>query len=353
MPANLAIKANGEAALWLNGQPAWHKLGKVWTEADGPIDLDSLMTESGLGFLVEKRPLFWGSDVESKMGTDLVTEGQTWATVKVQQGQPDVQLGTVGNVYEPFQNRDAFSFLFDMTGQGVATVETAGMLAAGARVFVTVRLGDDLVLDPGGSADKIRKYLFVSSSHNGYAKLTGGITPTRIVCANTYSVALSNASLRWEIRHTKGGLDRMQAAARTVAHAQAYYEELEQVGTQLLQARMTNAQFHKFVAQTFPIDEKAPEFAQQRIRKMHEQMIYLFEEAETQANIRNTRWAAAQAVTEHLDHFADVRVPKSLRLDAGTPADLAKEIARGARIVKGDDEAKKSEIHKKLFTWKR
>jgi phage/plasmid-like protein (TIGR03299 family) len=352
MPASIATKANGSAALYLNGAPAWHHLGKVWTPEDGEITLDRLLSEAGLDFEVEKRPMFYAATTESRMGTDLVTEGQNWAAVKVQAGQPDAQLGTVGDIYEPFQNRTAFGFLFDVTGQGVASVESAGLLAHGARVFVSLRLGEDLVLDPKGSADKIAKYVFTTTAHNGMGKLSGGVTPTRIVCTNTLRAGLANATYRWDIRHTAGGLDRIAAAAKTVKEATAYYAELEKVGTQLLHKGMTNAQFHEFVTKTFPVDTDSPEYVQKRLQEQHAKMVHLFEEAATQENIRGTRWAALNAVTEHMDHFADVRVPKSLKISESTPKDLATEIARGARIVLGKDDEKKTEVTRKLLTWK-
>jgi phage/plasmid-like protein (TIGR03299 family) len=350
MSANLATKINGQAALWLNGKPAWHHLGKVWTEADGEITLDRLLAEAGLDFEVEKRPMFFGATDESKMGTSLVTEGQNWAIVRNDTQQ---QLGTVGNVYRPFQNHEAFGFLFDVTGQGVATVESAGLLANGSRVFVSLQMGEDIVLDPKGSADKIRKYVFATTAHNGMGKISGGVTPTRIVCTNTFQAAIGNASYRWDIRHTEGGIDRLRAAADTVKKASEYYTELEQVGTELLHAKMTKAQFHKFVAEAFPIDPKSPQYAQDRVTQMRDKMIYLFEEAKTNENIRHTRWAGLQAVTEYIDHFSEVRVPKSLLLPGDTPEDLKKDMARGARIVKGEDAEKKTQVAKKLLTWKR
>lgn len=353
MPAQIATKANGQAALYLNGQPAWHRLGKVWTEADGEITLERLLEEAGLDFEVEKRPTFWGATAESKMGTDLVTQGQNWAAIRVDPDGREIQLGTVGDVYEPFQNETAFGFLFDVTGQGVADIESAGLLAHGARAFVSLRLGDDLVLDPQGSADRIRKFVFTTTAHDGHGKLSGGVTPTRIVCTNTLRAALGNASYRWDIRHTRGGLDKIKAAAETVKNASAYYAELEKVGTQLIQQKMTKSAFHKFVLDTFPIDKDSPDYVQDRVREQHAKIIHLFEEAETQENIRGTRWAALNATAEYLDHFSDVRVPKSLLLPGDTPKDLATEIARGARVIQGKDDAKKTEIGKKLLTWKR
>lgn len=350
MPAGLATKSNGQAALWLNGKPGWHNLGKVWdVEKDGKITIDVVLEESGLDFEVEKRPMFFGATEESKMGAELVTEGQNWATVRTDTGQ---QLGTVGDVYEPFQNRQAFGFLSDVTGQSDASFESAGLLANGARVFVSMLLGEDIVLDPKGAADRIRKYLFVTTAHNGMGKLSGGVTPTRIVCTNTLQMGLSNASYRWDIRHTKGGLDQLKLAADTVVKAREYYDELEQDALALHRQKMTNQQFGKFIdAVLFPIKKDAAEHVARKIQAQRDQAQHLFREALTQENIRGTRWAALNALTEQVDHFSDVRVPKSLKLAADVPSTLAKDIARGARIVNGADVERKTQIHKALLTW--
>src|SRR4051812_45142919 len=99
MSAGLATKTNGQTALWLNGEPAWHHLGYVHPAGE-PITLAEIMDKAGLDFQVEKRPLFWGSAPESRMGTQRVDRGQTWGIVRT---DTETLLGTVGNVYEPFQ----------------------------------------------------------------------------------------------------------------------------------------------------------------------------------------------------------------------------------------------------------
>jgi hypothetical protein len=90
-----------------------------------------------------------------------------------------------------------------------------------------------------------------------------------------------------------------------------------------------------------------------RVEKLRAKAIHLFEEAETQENIRNTRWGALNALTEQIEHFGEGRVPKSLLLDAATPKTLAQDIAKGARVIKGLDVEKKSTLAKQLLTWKR
>lgn len=352
MSAGLASKANGQAALWLNGEPAWHHLGKVWdVERDGKVTLDIVLDEAGLDFSVEKRPMFFGATDESKMGTAPVTEGQMFATVRTDTEQ---QLGTVGRVYEPFQNRQAFEFLSDVTGQSDAYFESAGMLAHGAKVFVSMKLGEDILIDGKGAGDRIAKYLFVTTGHDGKSKVDAVVGPVRPVCTNTVRMGLAKADYRWAVRHTKGGLDRLKEAARTVVKARDYYDELEVTANTLHGVRMTNAQFDRFLSEVaFPVAKDARDQEITKARAKADQARELFRTAKTQENIRGTRWAALNALTEQIDHFADVRVPKSLRLGADVPDSLATDIAKGARLINGSDDDRKTVLTKQLLTWRR
>lgn len=352
MPAGLATKTNGQAALWLNGQPAWHRLGKVWNvEKDGAPTFDIVMSEAGLDFEVEKRPMFFGAATESKMGASLVERGQNWAIVRT---DTEDQLGTVGNVYEPFQNRQAFGFLEEVTGQGAGYLESAGLLARGAQAFATMVLGEDIVLDGQGIADRIKKYVLVTTRHDGNGKVTAAVTPTRVVCTNTLTWGLASAQTRIDVKHTKGGIDRLKEAARVLKLATKAYDEFEADANALLGQKMTKREFEKFLSEVaFPIAATDSELIQQRAINNRNRALTIWTEAKTMEGVRGTRWGAAQALTEQIDHFSDVRVAKSLLLPEDTPKTMAQDIARGARIVNGATDDRKTQLHKALLTWKR
>lgn len=358
MAAGLATKTNGQTALWLNGQPAWHHLGYVHdVEKDGPVTVDFVLEKSGLGsWLVEKRPTFWGATEESVMGTNKQTVGQSYASVRVDDDGTETQLGTVGAVYEPFQNTAMFDFLRVVTGQDDAYIESAGELAAGATVFASMRLGEDIVLDGQGAADRIQKYLMVKTSHDGKGKFGAFVGPIRPVCTNTVNWAVRDAETKWEIRHTKGGLDKIKEAERSLKLTRAYYDAFEADATELYGMRMTAAQFDKFVEQAvLPIKADSPEHVAKKIKERRDLAHDLFTSSPTNTGLPMNRWRAAMALTELVEHHPAqaVSVPKSLRLDAAVPKTLQEDIAKGARLINGSDDDKKSAIHAKLLTWKR
>jgi phage/plasmid-like protein (TIGR03299 family) len=352
MPAGLATKTNGQTALWLNGKPGWHNLGRVWNvEVDGAPTFETVMQESGLDFEVEKRPMFYGATTDSKMGTALVDRGQNWAIVR---NDTEQQLGTVGNVYEPFNNRQAFSFLEEVTGQGAGYLESAGLLARGAQAFVTMVLGEDIVIDGQGIADRVKKYVLVTTRHDGNGKVTGAVTPTRVVCTNTLTWGLSRAQTRIDVKHTKGGIDRLKEASRVLKLATVAYDEFEADANALFGEKMTKRQFEAFLKEVaFPIKATDSDLIQQRAINNRNRALTIWTEAKTMEGVRGTRWGAAQALTEQIDHFSDVRVAKSLLLAESTPKTVAQDIAKGARIVNGATDERKTQLHKALLTWKR
>ena len=85
----------------------------------------------------------------------------------------------VGKDYQVVQNRDAFSF-FDsiVEGEGIL-YETAGALGKGERLFVTAKLPNYIWV---GNDDLIEKYLFLTTSHDGFGAITAAFTPVRLVC---------------------------------------------------------------------------------------------------------------------------------------------------------------------------
>jgi hypothetical protein len=57
------------------------------------------------------------------------------------------------------------------------------------RIFITAKLPDYIRI---GRNDLIEKYLFLTTSHDGYGSITAAFTPTRIVCNNTLNAAMRN-----------------------------------------------------------------------------------------------------------------------------------------------------------------
>lgn len=100
-------------------------------------------------------------------------------------------LGIVGKDYKPVPNAVLASFTDALQVEG-ATLETAGSLRGGKRVWALLKLGTaQQVTD--GRGDVMMDYLLITNAHDGTGAFRAYYTRVRVVCANTYRMAETRA----------------------------------------------------------------------------------------------------------------------------------------------------------------
>lgn len=142
------------------------------------------------------------------------------------------QIGLVGPNYRPIQNGEFFRSFLPWEEQGLATVETAGLLRGGQIAWMQLRLsGDPIEIRKG---DHVRPYYFGSNGHDKSVGVNGGLVVTRIVCNNTRRMALrelkDNGSDTLRFKHTGNvgaKLANLQAVA--IGLRQAALKEAEEL----------------------------------------------------------------------------------------------------------------------------
>jgi hypothetical protein len=141
----------------------------------------------------------------------------------------------------------------------------------------------------------------------GYRTITGLITPTRMVCANTQRAALSNARSSFKIRHTDSADDRVQQAREQLGLTWKYVAEFEVEAEKMIQETLAVAEFRRICDQIWtPLTDTATDRSKTIVANRTTALARLFSDADTNDEIRGTRWAGYQAVTEYLDHAAPV-----------------------------------------------
>ncbi|MCW3089529.1 MAG: alpha/beta hydrolase [Ferruginibacter sp.] len=182
-------------------ETAWHKLGQVI--ADYPTSKEALKF-AGLDFEVIKRPNIHRLD----NGDELISNNSFFTC----RSDNNAILGDrLGADYEVVQNTEAFAFFDAIVGGDGIQYETAGALGKGEKIFITAKLPGYIKV---GKDDLVEKYLFLTTSHDGYGSITAAFTPIRIVCANTLSAAMQRHSNSIKIRHTANAKDRLEQALR-------------------------------------------------------------------------------------------------------------------------------------------
>lgn len=289
----------------------WHRLGK---RVDKAMTAKQAMKLAGLDFEVVKSPIF---AINPQDEDDALILPYRYAVVKSGKGHAPEILGVVGSQYTAVQNAEAFAFMDGIVGDiGGAHYDTAGFIrplkpdgTASAQVFLTIDLEDagHVILDPKGAHDEMTLKLACCTSHDGSLAFTVLLTWIRIVCANTQGMALRMAKDRWVMKHTSNIAGRMDEARQTIGLTLKYQDEVVKVAEQLIQAPMSNKEFLKFVGQVWPLRADATPRQKTIADERFTRLESIFTSGANNENIRGTKWAAYQSVTEYLDWFRPVR----------------------------------------------
>ena len=251
---------------------AWHNLGQVF---DGPMTVKEALEASRANYKVELRPIVsvspqMMSAIENKtltmdMMLDMFIKGKR-ATVRT---DTNSVLGIVSeSSYGVVQNEDAFRFV-DTLCSGQLTdrehtpvIETAGVLGHGERIFVTAKFREDIILDNKGD-DRVEMNVIFTTSHDGTGGVNVLISPVRVVCNNTLSMALSNCKGKLFLKHTSNVMSRLdisnkeniEFAYRALNLFDVYKKSLEDDFEKLRNIKVTEKMLDDIVASISLSDE--------------------------------------------------------------------------------------------------
>jgi phage/plasmid-like protein (TIGR03299 family) len=291
-----------------HNKDAWHQLGTVLPAG---LTAQDVMQFAHLGgWDVRKREI--QTTLLTNDGVTSTTIEGKYVTVRTNPitgveeviGLATGHAGIVGDTYTPFQNESLTDYLQTMTDESGAFLDTAGSMRGGADVFVTMKLPTTMLV---GGVDELDVNIAILNNHTGNRAITGLITPTRIVCANTQRAALANAKGSFKIRHTDGAADRVHQAREQLGLTWKYVAEFEAQAERMINETLAGAEFRKVCEEIWePPTETATDRSKTIAANRMQSLTQLFVDAGTNANIRGTNWAGYQAVTEYLDHAAPV-----------------------------------------------
>lgn len=294
-------------------QHAWHRLGTV---LPAEFDAAQAMQYAKLGgWRVRKEPLT--TTVLTADGVSSLSVPDHFASVRTNPvtGRPDV-LGVVGRGYEPIQNEDHAGLLDRLVDESGAHFETAGSLRGGRQVFLSMKLPRTMRI---GGVDPVDLYLIACNSHDGTSAFRLLVSPVRVVCANTQAAAIRGAKASYSIRHTAGAKGQIVQARAALGLTFEFVEAFERQAQKMIAAAISTDEFARLVAQLWPIDEDSKRSKTIGENRRYE-LVQLLRHSPTNENIRRTRWAAYQAITEYADHVAPIA-------DKGDPASARAERA--------------------------
>lgn len=325
MAHELEIAEDGRvAAVFGSNQDAWHRLGTV---LPGGLSADQVLDIAYLrGWDVRKVQAQTTIEQLSEDGvtTEIVDIPGQFAVVRnnpfTKRAEPFP--ATVGVVHTPFQNEQALDFMGAVTDQySDGEWETAGSIRGGSQVFMSMKLKDFVI----NGADALNLYLIYLLNHTTGANqcFPSHIRP---VCANTVDAAQGSA--KFIFRHSASVETRHQEARDALRLAFGYSENLTAEFEKMAAESCDLSQFQKVCEEIWPsVAAEAPEVAKKRMADRNYQLKQLFLFADTQEDIRGTRYGAYNAIVEYMDHVAPSRgkstaekvEARALRTLDGTP----------------------------------
>ena len=218
----------------------WHGLGQI---VDYAMTSKEAIELANLDFTVIKVPTYAkfplqdigngqvmdiSGNIYDKNKTPVESKGKVvptaFATVRADNKHV---LGSVGSRYEVIQNKEGFDFIDNIIGETKAVYETAGGLGNGETIFMTAKLPNYIRIE--GTDDIIEDYILFTNNHTGEGEITAMLTPIRVVCNNTLSMAIGSTRNKVSFRHTKNVRDRLDKAMKVLNLHNIYTKDLNEI----------------------------------------------------------------------------------------------------------------------------
>lgn len=275
------------------GPTPWHGLGIAIPDGE-KLSIEAAIVAAGLDWEVALRHIFTEDGKGDSLGilNNYVTYRKS----------DNAALGIVGSDYKPLQNKDAFKWFQPFLESGEATIETAGSLKGGAKIWVLAKIRrDPLVV---GKEDVMAHYVLLSNSHDGSLAVRVGFTPIRVVCNNTLCLAHeSKASQLLRVKHTSRVLENLEDIRETIDLAQREFAATVEQYKRIVAKEINSADLVKYVRLVFDLKERKRTLAQEKQEKIVPSVVQLFEEGRGSRMAGRNYWGAYNAVNEYLNYF--------------------------------------------------
>jgi phage/plasmid-like protein (TIGR03299 family) len=298
----------------------WHKIGKT---IKNTTSISEAIEKAGLDWQVRTVPLMafdeqkvvngltvFGSgsyDGQELLPKRALTKVPWKATVRATDNHI---LGVVGEKYTPLQNDKAFAWFQPFLEAGEATLDVAGSLRQGRHVFILAKIVRAAASIVG--SDDVEMYLLLANGHDGSMAVRCGMTPIRVVCANTLAMADESAESKLlRLVHKPDVADTLELVRETINLATKQFEASVEEYRELAKRGIREAEFEAFVKQVFyPKSTKKDRNKEvQRVedegaKTLIEKIAPLFEKGRGNdlPGVSGTWWAALNGVSEYLSY---------------------------------------------------
>jgi phage/plasmid-like protein (TIGR03299 family) len=283
--------STGLPAIAYVGETPWHGLGEK-LPAGQPIEawLKAARLEWDL----------WRLPVQYLIEGRLRTMDDRFVLVR---SDTNAALSVVSGDYRIVQPKEVLEFYRDLMDSYGFTLETAGALDGGRKVWALARTGLTDTVDKARK-DELAAYLLLATSCDKTLATTAAFTSIRVVCQNTLFFAVEDIktgrrpqvkvphNFRFEADRVKEGLGLM---------SKAWSEFLRKV--QMMANHPMDVNNASFFFKALLLQKNAKELSSKAERE-HQSIMSLFTSAPGQhlSSAKETLWGAVNAVTYYADH---------------------------------------------------
>lgn len=275
------------------GQRPWHRLG---VQFDQEFTSAEAIAAARLDYPVLKEQLH---RLRPDLGPGMTEAIDAWATIN---GHTQDVLGVVGDVYEVLQNQEAFDFFDILLKESGGKLQTAGAIGKGEKVWMLAKLPDIFYPLAG---DGVEKYLLGTTSHDGSTKTEVRFTDIRVVCQNTFNLAMQGSRGVIAIRHTGQMRQKLEMAAMVMLRYQEHFDIVSDQFSKLASVRIDDAWIDKYLIRMVgnPLN-----VADGRARTMMENRIHQIEHRLNTGlgvdlpGVAGTAWWALNSMIEFADY---------------------------------------------------
>jgi len=172
------------------GERPWHGLGSRLAPQQ-PID--AWKCQAGMDWKIEE------AEVRYVAGNDATSAIHSYPEQKVlYRSDTRKPLSVVSKRFQVVQPGQILEFYRDLTANAGFELESAGVLREGRKFWALARTGQSTTLK---GRDKVDGYLLLATACDGTLATTAQFTSVRVVCNNTLSIALGNASGAIKVPH--------------------------------------------------------------------------------------------------------------------------------------------------------
>jgi phage/plasmid-like protein (TIGR03299 family) len=293
---HLLDMSNNRANMAYVGETPWHGLGQQLPEN---TDIDQWRVAAGLDWHIEKRAVFHGVKDEHGNKKASVIDGRK-ALVR---SDTQACLSIMSDRYQIVQPADILEFYRDLVDGSRFTIETAGSLKGGAKIWALARGNLDLRIK---GTDLIKPYLLLATACDGTMSTVADFTTVRVVCNNTLTMAVgtNGAKAGIRVRHTTAfNADDVKDQLGLVDDA---FDTFGHDVDQLAERRVSDDEAVQFFFDRYAkIDDRGNVENEKGAKRIVRELMraYRSSPGATLASAQGTAWGLVNAVT----HFEDYR----------------------------------------------